>query len=297
MDPMNIRGDTGSTSEKEMSRKIRYVASRRRFLKQAGITALASLSAGRSGFAAVESKERRANTSSVIKNRAPLAENAFYMLPVGAIRPSGWLLDQMKIQANGLSGHLDETWPDVGNNSGWLGGTGESWERGPYYLDGLVPLAYLLDDDRLKAKAQRFIEWTLTHQSSDGMIGPPSNNDWWPRMVMVKALAQYEEATGDPRVIPALSRYFAYQLRSLPTRPLTSWGKFRWQDNALVVLWLYNRTGDPDLIKLARLLHQQGYDWQAQFANFPYKERITPQAIALEEGKELSEIGMATHGA
>ncbi len=279
-----------------MSRKIRYVASRRRFLKQAGITALASLSAGRSGFAAVESKERRANTSSVIKNRAPLAENAFYMLPVGAIRPSGWLLDQMKIQANGLSGHLDETWPDVGNNSGWLGGTGESWERGPYYLDGLVPLAYLLDDDRLKAKAQRFIEWTLTHQSSDGMIGPPSNNDWWPRMVMVKALAQYEEATGDPRVIPALSRYFAYQLRSLPTRPLTSWGKFRWQDNALVVLWLYNRTGDPDLIKLARLLHQQGYDWQAQFANFPYKERITPQAIALEEGKELSEIGMATHG-
>ncbi len=93
----------------------------------------------------------------------------------------------------------------MGSNSGWLGGTGESWERGPYFLDGLVPLAYLLDDDRLKAKAQKYIEWTLTRQAAGGMIGPASNNDWWPRMVMLKALTQHEEATGDPRVIPVLS--------------------------------------------------------------------------------------------
>ena len=132
-------------------------------------------------------------------------ENAFYILPLGAVRPAGWLERQMQIQANGLSGHLDETWDDVGSNSGWLGGTGESWERSPYFLDGLVPLAYLLNDARLKAKAQRFIDWTLTHQAASGMIGPASNNDWWPRMVMLKALAQYQEATGDPRVIPALS--------------------------------------------------------------------------------------------
>lgn len=282
-----------------MNGKARSAASRRRFLKQAGFTALASLSVGGSAALAFPSKSGEQSTTpstNVVGNRAPLAENAFYILPLGTVRPTGWLLDQMKIQANGLSGHLDETWPDVGSNSGWLGGTGESWERGPYYLDGLIPLAYLLNDQRLKAKAQRFIEWTLTNQSANGMIGPRSNDDWWPRMVMMKALSQYEEATGDPRVIPALSRYFAYQLRSLPARPLTSWGRFRWQDNALVVLWLYNRTGDPDLLQLARLLHQQGYDWRAQFANFQYKERITPKAIALEEGKELTDAAMATHG-
>ena len=205
-----------------------------------------------------------------VRNRAPLAPNAFYLLPLGSVRPTGWLRRQLEIQATGLGGHLDETWADVGPNSGWLGGTGESWERGPYFLDGLVPLAYLLDDDRLKAKAQKYLEWTLTHQAPNGMIGPTSNEDWWPRMVMLKALVQHQEATGDPRVVPLMSRYFAHQLEALPARPLRDWGKFRWQDNAMVVMWLYNRTGDPKLVELAKLLHQQGFDWQADFANFRY---------------------------
>ena len=240
--------------------------------------------------------ETRVNSHAVIRNRAPLEPNAFYPLPLGSVRPSGWLRRQLEIQATGLGGHLDETWADVGPNSGWLGGTGESWERGPYFLDGLVPLAYLLDDDRLKAKAQKYIEWTLTHQAADGMIGPASNDDWWPRMVMLKALVQYEEATGDPRVVPVLERYFAHQLEALPARPLRDWGKFRWQDNALVVLWLYNRNGDPRLIDLAKLLHAQGFDWQADFADFRFTEAVTPQKIRLDKDNGLGESALATHG-
>lgn len=231
-----------------------------------------------------------------VKNRAPLAPNAFYLLPLGSVRPTGWLRRQLEIQATGLGGHLDETWADVGPNSGWLGGTGESWERGPYFLDGLLPLAYLLDDDRLKAKAQKYIDWTLTHQAPSGMIGPASNDDWWPRMVMLKALAQYEEVTGDPRVVPVLSRYFAHQLEALPGRPLRDWGKFRWQDNAMVVLWLYNRTGDPKLIELAKLLHQQGFDWQADIAHFRFTEPVTPESIKLDEHNGLGESALASHG-
>ena len=77
-------------------------------------------------------------------NRQPLRPEALVPLPLGAVRPNGWLQRQLQIQAAGLTGHLDEFWPDVGKNSGWLGGTGESWERGPYFVDGLVPLAYLL---------------------------------------------------------------------------------------------------------------------------------------------------------
>ncbi len=277
-----------------MCRSDESLTSRRSFLKQAGAAAIASsLPCGtRLAFADVNSDALRA----AVKNRAPLAQNAFYLLPLGSIRPTGWLKNQLEIQANGLGGHLDETWADVGPNSGWLGGKGESWERGPYFVDGLLPLAYQLDDARLKAKAQRFMDWTLENQAASGMIGPRSNDDWWPRMVMLKALAQYEEATGDPRVIPVLSRYFAYQLEALPGRPLRDWGKFRWQDNALVAIWLYNRTGDPKLLELVRLLHSQGHDWQKQYADFKFTGPVTPEAIKLNDGGGLGDLALSTHG-
>ncbi len=279
-----------------MGNNDRQMISRRRFLKQAGVLAVASLpGSDRVALASLASAGSE-NPPHAIKNKAPLAQNAFYMLPLGAVRPAGWLKNQMQIQANGLSGHLDETWADVGSNSGWLGGTGESWERGPYFLDGLVPLAYLLNDDRLKAKAQKFVEWTLTHQASNGMIGPSGNQDWWPRMIMLKALAQYQEATGDPRVIPVLSRYFTYQLAALPDRPLRDWGKFRSQDNALVAIWLYNRTGDPKLLELVRLLRAQAHDWQAQFSDFKFTQPVTREMIKLNEGQGLSDLALSTHG-
>lgn len=281
-----------------MTTGVQRSSSRRLFLKQVGLAGLTSALPARlvgwscSAFASVVSS----GWPAAVKNRAPLMQNAFYPLPLGAVRPAGWLRAQLQVQADGLSGHLDETWPDVGPDSGWLGGNGESWERGPYFLDGLTPLAYLLNDARLKAKAQKYIDWTLDNQAANGMFGPRSNDDWWPRIVMLKALTQYQEATGDERVIPLMHRYFLYQLAELPKRPLRDWGKFRWQDEALSVLWLYNRTGDPKLLDLVSMLHSQGHDWIAQYANFQYKERITREYLQLQEGGGLKDLGLATHG-
>jgi uncharacterized protein len=281
--------------------KSSWLTSRRTFLANVGGLAVSALATDALAFnqpSASSSTDEPAASPirPVVKNRTPLTENTFYQLPLGSIRPQGWLKKQLRIQANGMGGHLDETWPDVGPNSGWLGGTGESWERGPYFLDGLIPLAYLLDDANLKAKAQKFVDWTLNNTSADGMIGPRSNQDWWPRMVVLKALTQYHDVTADNRVLPVLSKYFAYQLRSLPQRPLQDWGKYRWQDEELSVIWLFNRTGDSKLLELARLLHEQGYDWPAQFADFKYTERITAEMLKLKPGTMLSEIGMQTHG-
>jgi hypothetical protein len=231
----------------------------------------------------------------IYENRPPLHAPSMYVLPLTSIRPRGWLERQLRIQADGLSGHLDELWSDVGPNSAWLGGTGEAWERGPYFLDGLVPLAYLLNDAKLKAKVQKWVDWTLTHQRPDGSIGPLANQDWWPRMVMLKALTQYQEATGDPRVIPLMQRYFAFQARELPTRPLQDWGKYRWQDELVSVLWLYNRTGDPSLLGLARTLHDQGYNWKQQFDHFEYTQK-TNRSILDGRGDGLPDRAMQTHG-
>ena len=92
-------------------------------------------------------------------------------LPLGSIKPAGWLKDQLRIQADGLSGHLDEFWPDI-KNSAWFGGSAEGWERVPYWLDGLVPLAFVTDDPVLKGKVRNAIEYILAHQQADGWLGP-----------------------------------------------------------------------------------------------------------------------------
>ena len=216
------------------------------------------------------------------QNRAPLAASTFSPLPLGAVMPSGWLRDQLRIQADGLSGHVDEFWPDLGPRSAWLGGSGEGWERGPYYVDGLVPLAYLLGDAVLIAKARRWVDWALDHQRADGAIGPEKNLDWWPNMLMLKALTQFEEVTHDPRVIPFLRKYVAYQLANIDQRPLHEWAAYRWQDEVLTMVWLYNRTGDKNALDLAAKLHAQGYDWNAQFAQFGYTDKVTKDLATLK---------------
>ena len=185
-------------------------------------------------------------------NRAPLREKPFVKLPLGAIRAEGWLRDQLQRQADGLTGHLDSVYPEVmGPRNGWLGGDGDVWERGPYWIDGLRPLAYILGDRQLIEKTRPWVEWALGSRQPDGYFGPAEDRpfespaiqrdnarDWWPKMVMLKVLQQYYSATGDERVIELMRAYFRYQLRELPKTPLghwTFWGEQRGGDNLGIV--------------------------------------------------------------
>ena len=81
-------------------------------------------------------------------------------LTAGEISPRGWLKRQLEIQAAGLAGNLDRVWPDV-RDSKWIGGEREGWERVPYWLDGFIPLAFLLKDDGMVARAKRYIDRIL----------------------------------------------------------------------------------------------------------------------------------------
>lgn len=194
-------------------------------------------------------------------NRPPLAPTAFAALPIGSIRACGWLHTQLRLSADGLTGHMMELWPDVGAESGWLGGPGENWERGPYYARGLLLLAHALGDERLIRQARPWVDWALGSQDEDGFFGPADNDDWWPRMPMLECLRVHFEATGDARVLPFLTRYFRHQAAHLPRRPLDSWGRPRGGDNIDAALWLYNQAADPFLLTLADVLHAQTSDW------------------------------------
>ena len=153
-------------------------------------------------------------------------------LPLGAIKPAGWLKAQLELQVHGLGGHLDEFWPDI-KDSAWIGGKAEGWERTPYWLDGAIPLAFLLDDASLKAKVKKYVDYTLNHQTPDGWLGPIGDSqkhkpyDVWPLFVLFKAFIQYEEATGDPRIIPAMLRACKKIDEVTTKEPLYRWAHFR----------------------------------------------------------------------
>ncbi|MBC9932271.1 beta-L-arabinofuranosidase domain-containing protein [Chitinophaga qingshengii] len=208
-------------------------------------------------------------------------------LPLGAVKPKGWLLHQLQIMRDGSSGHLDEIHNKIKNDNGWLGGKGDGWEETPYWLDGAVPLAYLLNDAVLQQKVLRYINWTLDHQRPSGYFGPltkaerekniaitvnnpEAGEDWWPKMVMLKVLQQYYTATNDARVIPFMKKYFQYQLQVLKKCPIgqwTEWATSRGADNALIVQWLYQQTKDPSLLELAAIIQRQSYPWTNWLGN------------------------------
>lgn len=244
-----------------------------------------------------------------------LGRAAFAPLPLGCVKPRGWLLEQLRIQAEGLSGHIEEIWPDLGPNNAWRGGKGEAWERGPYYLDGMVPLAFLLDDPGLEAKVQIWIDWNLEHQHPDGSLGPSGNGDWWPDMVFLKALLQYAEASGDTRVGPFLDRYFHYLKQNLPQQRLDDWKRqqgydqqgggvddlvgdsnrwqyYRWTEMVLSLLWQYRQAPNADLLETAEALRNEGYDWEENFKDLPFKQKSGQDQIFLVNHGVNNAMGM-----
>ena len=228
-----------------------------------------------------------AGSSEVIVEADTLIKEAFSEIPLGHIKPKGWLLHQLEIMRDGSTGHLDEIHPKLKNDNGWLGGKGDGWEETPYWLDGAVPLAYLLDDPQLKSKVLKYIQWTLNNQRPSGYFGPitkeerekgikvsadncGAGEDWWPKMVMLKVLQQYYLATNDQRVITFMTKYFNYQLKTLKQCPIgkwTEWGASRGAENVMMAQWLHNITHERSLLELAGLIESQSFEWSTWLGN------------------------------
>jgi uncharacterized protein len=212
-------------------------------------------------------------------NRVPLAPSAYIPLPLGAVKPAGWLRDQLVIQAEGITGHIDDFWPSLQQNA-WKGDEGgEGWERGPYYLDGLVPLAYLLDDPKLLAKVKTWMEPILASGQPNGWFGPHQNHDRWPLAVALKVVSQYHEATGDHRALEIIQGYFRLLASRPPDWPDQAWRGARAMEHVVSAYWLYNRTGDPSVLEVAKSIYLNSLDWSSLFLNFPYNNKVLQEGM------------------
>ncbi len=184
------------------------------------------------------------------------------------IKPSGWLKRQLEIQAAGLSGNLDKIWPDV-RDSAWLGGTREGWERVPYWLDGFIPLAYLLEDKDMIARAKKYIDAILAAQKSDGWICPCDDEkretyDTWAVLLITKVLKVYYDCSKDERIPDVIYRVLKnyYELLRRGEIKLFTWGKFRWYEGFIAINFLYDRCKEDWLKDLAGILKEQGVDYR-----------------------------------
>ncbi|MCX6301780.1 MAG: glycoside hydrolase family 127 protein [Bacteroidia bacterium] len=224
-------------------------------------------------------------------NPEPLMQNAYIKLPLGSIKPEGWLKSQLEAQAAGLTGNIDDFWPDLVNSS-WRGGDSEAWERGPYFLDGLVPLAYLLDDEHLKEKVKTWIEPILSTSNDTGWYGPAQNRDRWPLAVANKVLMQYYEATSDARALDVLTKYFRYLHDTPPDWPDGDWRGVRAMENAVTGYWLYRQTGEPWILETIESIQKNCFDWSAYYEKFPWDSA----ALAEKRIPTATWTGLTAHG-
>ena len=190
--------------------------------------------------------------------------------------------DQMHLMADGLAGHEKDFYHFV-NDSSWLGGSSEYSalnEGFPYWFNGIVPLAYGLDDARLKGQVYDALDYVLDHQQPDGWLGPETTNstrDLWARFPLFLGFTQILEA--DPsqtqRLVPAMYKFVNLMHSMLVANLgfLEYWGQVRYQDMIISLQWLYeNAAGNNTqlLFDTMTLLRERGRDWADYYQQSTY---------------------------
>ena len=199
-------------------------------------------------------------------------------LPLGSITPLGWINDQMNLMSHGLAGHQYEFYHII-KDSPWLGGYSEYSvlnEGLPYWFNGLVPLAYGLNDTRLILQVEDVSDYFLNHQQSDGWLGPEegADRDLWGRFPLFLGLWQLAEAEPNraSKIIPAMYS-FIHLMHSMLVENIgfdQIWGQVRYQDMLISLQWLfenYPEGNEQILIDTMYLLQTRGLDWSSWWTN------------------------------
>ena len=216
----------------------------------------------------VDRPDNTASSHNYTNARTPLRQQHFIKLPVGSIRPAGWVGRYLQLQRDGLTGHLGEisAWLDKHNNAWLTKGGDHGWEEVPYWLKGYSDLAYILNDKAMLAETKTWIEAIFKSQREDGAFGPVNMRgdkpELWAQMIVLSTLQTYYEHSGDERVLKLMTNYFRWQMTIPDDKFLEDyWENSRGGDNLYSVLWLYNRTGDKTLLDLAHKIHRNTANW------------------------------------
>lgn len=194
--------------------------------------------------------------------------------------------------ADGLAGHANEFYIYVMNSS-WIIGPDGAWEYSPlneaypYWFNGIVPLAYLTNNSRLRSALINTMELVIGDASDDGWIGPEKkgNRNFWGRTPFLLGITQVAEAEGDSTawdIIQALYRFMFVMndmlhdggdgLVKCPAAIECFWGQARVADLIMTVQWLLEN--NPNVQNTTMLW--ENMDLLYNLTNWKWEEWYTP---------------------
>ena len=248
------------------------------------------------------------------------------MLRPGEVKPQGWLRDWCVTARNGYISRMDEidqAFPRAWNRDfhprgkylDWSDPNKGAWctEGGAYWFEGLVRLAWELDDAELKAYATKRLEplFERMNQNAIGFVYWMDRND--PAQMAeiekanhgfivgasgrtTRAMLAYYEATGDERALRALTWclddprfYFFGNPITLPAAACDTW-RYSGDDKLAKAIdnffatkpypdkWPAMRYGTPvrtDILALSPRQHTKKWDWRRQHGVLFYESVLS----------------------
>ena len=183
----------------------------------------------------------------------------FQPAPLREVRPAGWLQDFLERQSRGLTGHAAVSgypygYKFWGSKEGNTKGSYSAWwpyEQTAYWIDGALKCGYLAGDEDLYHQALEEVDFAVNQAAPDGFIGPEilREKDRWPHAVFFRAVLSQYEITGDRRYLHVLIQHY----RATP-HPM---GWNRDVTGVEILLYLYQESGESDLLELAEDLYRR----------------------------------------
>jgi hypothetical protein len=235
-------------------------------------------------------------------NREPLLKSAYVKLPLGAVKPKGWIYDQLMVQANGLTGHLPDVWGVV-RTSGWKGDMGANVMPEcctprffPRWLEGLIPIAYQLEDQKLK---------DLVNQIMGSLMTPLLEEKYLPRRDLARVtpsivgwshlgrvLQGYYEATGDKRAIDLCKMILDYNFNVKDVKSASIVTPERQGMLLGFSWWYYNQSGNKETLNIIEQVSRKNIeDWTDYFINFKDRD-VTAKPNYLDKPEQWGRHGV-----
>ena len=240
---------------------------------------------------------------------APAPGYVYRVYEPGAVKPTGFLAEFARRQAEGTLSHRQEAlypfdqemWAQAITNLHYANPMWRApdrpyseankrcpwvpYEQTGYMLDAMARLSFLVDAPTVRADYVKSLESVLANVTSEGKLARfydnADHNFEWPFVIFARSAFAWFEATGDRRVLDALVRHY----RAFKGEYLGWKGREAYNAEMLVLLSEY--TGDKSLVDDAvKMFEKNGPNWFRADA----KIRVLDHGVSFTESLKLPAV-------